>query len=671
MQDLLQHYSTLEHPQGHPPGHRHPPESSIRRRLSLFFIAFLAASALSLSYTYLRPAVYQSKASLLITSRSPEEQTNGTPDVSTVAVQRHVISHPSVISKVWERFVDSVDDKESIPFDSSQLDSMLTATAIPETNILELRAEGARPKDLTALVTLWIDIYRNEQASSEKASSQSASAAIRQQLGELEGRVKAQREELARFRDKHDIASMQREENRVLARLNGLTDSLTKSEEAEVAARARVEALKEAIDGGHEFTLEEDQETLVRLEERIMQLRGLLQGREQTYSSDFLARDKVHAELREQLAALEEGFEIERAELVRLGLSQAELDLSTAEKTTAMISEQLAEHKQIAANFTTRFAEHEALVEDLTQLEELYRKLQERIVQSEVMREALPPEVSVVKEASIPQSPIRPAYRRDAAISLAGSLLFGLAAVLIDVLASRPVRQASLPETRTVFYPVAEAQAIAQSASREVLEAPKQRALERQRRPRELSAAEVAALLRASRPATQGLIAGLFIGLSVDEARSLRWEQVNLKARTIEVRGSAPRTLSIPPPMADALSERGAATADPATYVWPNAQGESLSASAIDTMTVSDARAAGFDRSGEADAASLRHTYVAFLVRQGVSLSELPEIVGQLSEDELADYRFLSPPGDSVALKEIDCEYPALGAVQAGSTTSR
>ncbi|MEO8411373.1 MAG: hypothetical protein ABI478_12465 [Propionivibrio sp.] len=56
----------------------------------------------------------------------------------------------------------------------------------------------------------------------------------------------------------------------------------------------------------------------------------------------------------------------------------------------------------------------------------------------------------------------------------------------------------------------------------------------------------------------------------------------------------------------------------------------------------------------------LRHTYVAFLVRQGIRFADLGQIVGRLSAQALASYQGLSPAGPRQPAEAIDRVLPAL-----------
>ena len=58
--------------------------------------------------------------------------------------------------------------------------------------------------------------------------------------------------------------------------------------------------------------------------------------------------------------------------------------------------------------------------------------------------------------------------------------------------------------------------------------------------------------------------------------------------------------------------------------------------------------------------AALRHTYVAFLVRQGIRFADLARLVGPIPPEELAAYGALAPTGPRVAIDAIERVLPAL-----------
>jgi uncharacterized protein involved in exopolysaccharide biosynthesis len=629
------------------------------RRFCIFFFFSSISCALGMAYTFMRPAVYRSTATVLITPRAPLRKTANASEASAVAVQRHVISHPSVISQAYRQYQDAA--HVELQLELADLESMLSAAVVSDTNILELRAEGNDRTELAPLIDAWIAAYFATQTPARKVSSQSANEVLQQQLRELGEKVQVKRDELAKFRQQHDIASMQREENRVLVRLKGLGEALNRSEEAEVAAQAQVASLKAVVAEGTQIPIES--EHLVALEARVAEISGYMTDLEATYAVSYLAADEGYTELRKQREQLIATIEAEYTDQLQRHVAQAELEHDTAERAVALTKEQLDQHKQRAADFTTQFSAHEGLLEDLAQLEELHRQLQQRTVHSEILRDALPPEVSVLQEASLPQRPIRPAYRRDALICLAGSLMLGFSAVLIDLFLTRPIPPVPASESRTVFFPMSEAQMQLESNLQEVASAAPIKALEF-RSPRELSSGDVTALLQHGDGATPSLVGGLVSGLKGTEICDLCWSHLDLDESLIRVPGPDSRIISLAPAaakmLADLLADWAPSSPQPSVPVWSNGHGVPLTSGVIDSLIVSAAHSAGLDAPTEVDAETLRFTYIAFLVRQGLPLAQLPGLVGRIAPAAMPQYELLSPPGPGVLLDHVKCIYPAL-----------
>lgn len=61
---------------------------------------------------------------------------------------------------------------------------------------------------------------------------------------------------------------------------------------------------------------------------------------------------------------------------------------------------------------------------------------------------------------------------------------------------------------------------------------------------------------------------------------------------------------------------------------------------------------------------TLRHSCIAYLVRQGLRFSELDHIVGALPAEALREYAGLSPMGVRRTLAEIEPLMPALEALE-------
>jgi hypothetical protein len=59
-------------------------------------------------------------------------------------------------------------------------------------------------------------------------------------------------------------------------------------------------------------------------------------------------------------------------------------------------------------------------------------------------------------------------------------------------------------------------------------------------------------------------------------------------------------------------------------------------------------------------AEAVRHSYIAYLVRQGLRLSDLEQVVGYLEPPEMLSYSTYSPPQQGRKIDEIELLHPAL-----------
>ncbi|MBN9126202.1 MAG: integrase, partial [Nitrosospira sp.] len=61
-------------------------------------------------------------------------------------------------------------------------------------------------------------------------------------------------------------------------------------------------------------------------------------------------------------------------------------------------------------------------------------------------------------------------------------------------------------------------------------------------------------------------------------------------------------------------------------------------------------------------AEAVRHSYIAYLVRQGLRLSDLEQVIGYLEPPAMLSYSAYSPPQQGRKIGEIELAHPALMA---------
>ena len=623
------------------------------RRFSIFAIVFLMSATVSLVYNYSRPAVYRSSATLLTSAMTAIDRESGDPDIQHVAIQRQFLLGHELIADTLARLKASAADKS---LTTSDIQNLLHVEPVADTNLVEIQAEDSDPKFLPVLINTWIDAYLDARTKEVKLRTSDTTRIVEDELKGLANKVDFARTELETFRKNHDISSIGREENEALARLKGLTDSLNKASEEEVKARSNAAAIKSAISRGKAVVPNEEKGSLLGLELRLRDLRDKLMELDKKFTREYINLHPEFKSIPEQINELETVIKGKQQEGSNVVLADAEVTYAAAQQTVREIRGQLDEHKHQAAAFTTKFAKHDALKTDLEGLEALYRETQERLVQVSAGHKEKYPQVAVISRAFESRDPVRPDYSRDALIAIAGSLLLGLFSVWIfEYLTHKKEEQQPHVAVLGVHnYPSAGAELVNYSQTalgpsdhkaNNALASPS-------RTERELSSHQLRILLSASNLQGEQLISLLLSGLSMDEVASLRPDQIDLRMATITITGKTPRAVPISSSLKSLFEQSGGHPA------WnPDDPGLRIELSAALVCAAVDS---GLPDPQGITAQTIRHSYIAYLVRQGLRLSDLEQITGSLEPSVISSYSIYSPPQQGRHIYEIELLHPAL-----------
>jgi polysaccharide biosynthesis transport protein len=305
-----------------------------------------------------------------------------------------------------------------------------------------------------------------------------------------------------------------------------------------------------------------------------------------------------------------------------------------------------------------RFGEFKALQEDLTHLEQLHRAASDRLARLEASDSEVAPQVEILEAATVPQLPWRPLYARDAGISLGAAVALGFLAVWLVEFFSRPE-----PETaaagRQPWWPVAFGRG-AVAASPPLLAAEAARLPAPDPAPRELTDAEIGALIRATSDDGRLILTGLLSGLSAEEIVALDWDQIDFDAGTIRMSGESPRILPINAPLRQLIIGRRALQPQAAGAVLRSPSSGPLLLDDIRSLVMYAAYDAGIEAADEVTLRTLRHTYLVYLLRQGIRFADIGRIAGRLPQQELAAYMRFAPSQPRRPLGEIELVPPSL-----------
>ncbi|MGB8433811.1 MAG: tyrosine-type recombinase/integrase [Burkholderiales bacterium] len=626
------------------------------------------ACTIGLAYDFLRPAEYRATARLQIAPASylpPATASNLAPQDPTrpFLTEAQALSSRPLLEQVAERLRQAGQDLSALGPDAvTGLQSVLTVTPVPGTNVVELAATGPRPELPTALLVGISDAYREQIKLVFDRESRETSAGVDDEVKSLEAAVAAKRRATEEFRVQNNIVSPEREENAALAKMQGLGKSFKDADERVALAEGKLRALRDAAAAGKSVVRARDNPTLANLEQRASQLREDFRNMERTYTSDFLAMDPNARALRARLSELERQITAQRAASEQAAFAEAEQELASARETARRLQAEIAAGRRDVGQFAARFEQYKALQSELAQLQSAYQDAMQRKARLEATARARVPTVQVLEQAALPREAWRPLYWRDAAIAVAGSLLLALFAMWIVELFNRPEPHPDVVLAQPVFtgalpYDVRHSLGLV-SAEAPALELPERPLLGNSGTlPRELSSDEVLALLRAADSQTRAAMLLLLSGLSPEEALALRWGDVDRTTGEVRVSGGSARTIRLSPSQARWLDGEAGR---PDALVLRDSAGQPSTIESLSTQLLCAAHDAGLERVEEISPATLRHIYVAFLVRQGIRFADLIQVVGHLPGATLAAYSAVAPEGTRATRESVNYVYPSL-----------
>ncbi|MDD2800933.1 MAG: integrase [Methylococcales bacterium] len=622
------------------------------RRFVIFVIVFLLSASIGLTYTYSRPAIYRSAATLLTSAMTAIDRESTPADIQHVAIQKQILLGHELIGETLSRLKDSATTDYLQQLTAHDIEKFLIVEPVEGTNLVEIRADGTDPKFLPLLVNTWVDVYLDARAEDIKKLTGNTTNIITDELKGLAEKINAKRAELDEFRKINDISSTGRDENEPLAQLNGINNSYNQASEDEIKAKAALDAIKLAISRGQAVVPDQDQGSLESLERRLQELQEKLAEFDKRFTRDYLNKQPALKVIPEQIKKLEAEVKHKRDYGKKIVLTESENNYVAAQQTLIAVRAKLAEHKKLAAAFTSKFSEHDALKTDLEGLEKLYRETQERLVQIETSQKEKYPQVTVINRAFESSEPISPNYSLDALIAVSGSLFLALFSVWIfEYLTRKPEPQAAITLSGIHMYnPSTDLLSHQQTASKHI---------EKNRNYslsspliRELSSHQLRILLNASNLKGKQLIGLLLSGLTFDEAVTLKAGQIDLENALITVGDPSPRTLGIGNALKTLLEQSDGHSA------WDG--DNPLSVDDLNAALICAAVDSGLPNPDEITAEAIRHSYIAYLVRQGLKLGDLEQITGYLEPTVIASYSSYSPPQQGRGIEEIELLHPAL-----------
>lgn len=412
-----------------------PAEPLVRSiRAKIFVLAFGIVAAAGMVLTLLQPSVFQASATVLMTAPVAIDDQQQEANVQSVAIQRRIL----LGSEVTQALLAELGNVTTADINAAKLRELLHVDPVADTNLVEMIARGDNAELLPDVVNTWIDVYLEIRATGIQESQQQTLRMVRDQLAGLDVKLEEAREALALYRAEHDITSAERQENEVMSRLEGLNNALNSAVEAEVLARARIDTMQKAIASGKKIIPKSERESVAAMENQLRSLENQLKALTKNYTLEYVRKQPRYRDIPDRIDELRLALDEVYSESEQLQLSLAQQEYEAAQNSVQQLQKQLEGLEQEAAEFTTIYATHQALAEDLAQLEELNRQSQSRLVEVQVNPVEKYPQVSVIDRPTAQSLRLGPDYLLWLGGTFAAALLAGIASVWLYAFLSPP-----------------------------------------------------------------------------------------------------------------------------------------------------------------------------------------------------------------------------------------
>lgn len=632
-----------------------------RRRAIVFGVVFALVALVGLVYDFSRPAIYEATARL---SFGGDPSTGDVAKPWSLRDEAQFITSRKLLADVWERLKGEpvLPPQGALVDPAASLQNLLTAIPLDKTNIVLLTARGGDPAFLKVFLDKLVAAYKASLSVRYRSASATTLVEARDEAANLDASLLAKRKEADAFRARYNIVSLERDENQVLSEVKGMGAALNAANERLVAAEARMAALQEAQAAGRAVTRSKDNPTLASLEQQAGSIRAELKELGRKFTQEYMNIDPRIVSMRARLADIEEQIGEQRKSSQQGALQEATEELAGARSAAARLRQQLGSQQQSVQSFTSRFNEYRTMQGEVARIEQLRQKAVERLAGLEAEATTRAPKVDVVEAATTPTSPASPPYLRDAGIALAIAVLAGLLTMGIVELFNRPPPQPATVVLPQTWMPVSMDLQQPPTALAPPLQHPRLDATAPTRNlpapvsvPRELRDDELRALLDNADPALRVAISLLLSGVTRAEVVGLAHADLDRATGSLRVADAGARTIALAPGVVASIPD-----AAPEATLVTSPQGAPLGESELDKRLLYVAHDAGIERADEVDADALHHTYVAFLVRQGVRFSELATVVGEVPAERLSAYGQLAPAGPRSALASAERVMPVL-----------
>jgi succinoglycan biosynthesis transport protein ExoP len=590
---------------------------------------FVFVLLLSLILVWTRDDIFESQATIqLSTTQIPSEQSSTTLMIDSLQSQQRLTSH-SILTKVNHSILVNYGIKSNV-----QLLSEMLSAELQNGQIINLKATGSNREQLQPILSTWVEKYLHVFSLENNNNNADSILRISTMLSALEEKISQQKTVLIAYSQNNNIVSLERDENRILNKVNSLGELLHTAEQDYLNQQEIVNRINYAEKEDRLIIHPKDEVTIGTIKQNIAEIENQLSDFSEKYTQQYMEKDPRIISMQKTLLNLQNQLEEQGLLSQTMYVKEANNNLLVAKSKVSLLTEQLNTLSVKAQFFNRSLKEYTRLNDSLNQLVTQAQNLKNSLLVQE-MQQVDKSKFKVLEYPFVPSYPIAPNNQRDSLISVLVAVVISLLALLFSYI----VRQ---KQASTVFsnYTVVPND---MSDKRQLLHQQEAQTSENQALFEQKPATESFRLLSAgechklvSFASKQGKLVVFLVlsGVNIKELLAIKLQDVDLEKNTLEVNGAFARNIALPSEVSVLVTE---------VMQYKNTQDnifdEDYSLEELAHLIINSAHDAELTEPEEINLENLRHTYLMFLLEQRVKLNSMEKIAGYINPAQLALYR--------------------------------
>lgn len=598
-----------------------------------------------------QPAIYQSQAILHFSYASQTEQEYAELPQRQITLHARRLKSSSVLSAVSAELSQKQYLNISLHslFDNLEVEPSLTG------RIITLKANGSDPKLLKPILDTWVKVYLSLIDSEKEQSNSEEQETASEQLSLLEQKIVEQKVQVQSFAQNNNITSLERDENRVLNKVKNLSTSLDLAVAEQAEKSALLSSIEMSIKKGETLVRPEDKSEIDGTRAKLQEIKAGLDALSQQYTQAYLERDTVIVARQQEAIKLQTILDEQIKLSQETYIQEARRDVQTANNKVIELQNQLDKQNKLAQTFNQNLEEFKQLDTELKALQAQVQIIKTQQVAQQVSK-PFEAKISLLEPPFVPDFAISPNYLLHSFISAIGSLVIAILALFLFSF----IFKQNIPQGTSSNYVVIPGQNVNQDLTNLSNQQPMQL---NQASPQLLSQLEAPAVRLLTSDECKSLFAvankqaKLLIGLTMcgvepQELKVISATDFQKDYSQIAIKGVASRVLSVPAYLAEILNDLCVMSGN--EDIWSNLDPDRD----FSLLLVNAAHDANLQLPEQIDLNVLRHTYITFLVVQGIKLNDIENLAGFIAPSELARYRHINNQKEAVNIENINTQYP-------------